>query len=164
MMPHFQASERNIYDELLEADIAEALSAYSGDGKSEKGAIGFILAADVYVYIGDLDETFATSFAALSPGGLFAFTVERLDDVAESARLLEASPVSEAPVSQEDYDKGWKLRFTGRFAHSRPYIEGLAKKYGFEIVVHENIVPRRDNGVDIQGHLVILQKHSEGPR
>jgi predicted TPR repeat methyltransferase len=157
-VPFPQASERHVYDELLEGDIAEALSAYSGDGKSEKGAIGFILAADVFVYIGDLREIFAASIAALSPGGLFAFTVERLDDVAESARLLEANPVSEAPVSQEDYDKGWKLRFTGRFAHSRPYIVGLAEEYGFEVLVHENIVPRRDNGVDIQGHLVVLQK------
>lgn len=98
------------------------------------------------------------SSRALSKGGIFAFTVERLDDVTESRRRAAESPVSEAEVSEADYDKGWKLRFTGRFAHSRPYITALAAEHGFGVVVHEDIVPRRDNGVDIQGHLLVLER------
>ena len=56
--PELQAKERRVYDELIEGDIVEILSAYSGVKTSGKGPLGMVLAADVFVYMGALEEIF----------------------------------------------------------------------------------------------------------
>jgi len=154
-----KATERGIYDELVEGDLVASLDEYGASQGKHKGTyIDMVLAADVFVYIGALEQIFRASAASLRKGGIFAFTVERLETPELEGKRSQASDVNEAPVTQEDYERGWKLRFTGRFAHTRPYIAALAEEHGFIVQVHQDIVPRRDNGVDIQGHLLILEK------
>lgn len=63
------AREKNIYDELIEDDITEALSRFSD--------VDLIIAADVFTYIGDLNPIFKNASDALLSGGLFIFTVEK---------------------------------------------------------------------------------------
>jgi hypothetical protein len=35
-------------------------------------------------------------------------------------------------VTEEDISKGWKLLFSGRFAHTRNYLSNLAEKNSFK--------------------------------
>jgi predicted TPR repeat methyltransferase len=69
----FHAGEKHLYDRLAAADLLEFL-----DEEPEGGA-DLAAAADVFVYIGDLQPVFRAVFRALAPGGLFAFTAQRLD-------------------------------------------------------------------------------------
>lgn len=63
------AREKNIYDELIEADITEALMHFND--------INLIIAADVFTYIGDLAPIFSNAVNVLAAQGLFIFTVEK---------------------------------------------------------------------------------------
>jgi predicted TPR repeat methyltransferase len=64
-----KAQEKNVYDELIEGDLTDAL-------RAESGTLDLVVSADVFVYVGALREVFAGCAAAIRPGGLFAFSVE----------------------------------------------------------------------------------------
>lgn len=68
-----------------------------------------VIAADVFIYVGALDEVFAAVRERLRPTGCFAFSVE----LAEGEEL--------------------QLRPSLRYAHSRAYIERLAQAHGFRV-------------------------------
>jgi predicted TPR repeat methyltransferase len=84
-------------------DCKELIEALGEVGPSSCRAI---LAADTFIYIGDLTEVFNGSARALQPGGLFAFSVESTD--------------------QGDY----RLTVSGRYAHSVAYLRRLAAERG----------------------------------
>ncbi len=67
------AKEKNIYDELVVADIDQALDQYKD--------LDLVLAADVFAYMGELDSIFAKVSQRLNPGGLFAFSVEQTEKI-----------------------------------------------------------------------------------
>ncbi len=69
-----RAREREVYDELVKAE----LTAYLG---GRPGAFDLIVSADTLVYFGSLDAVAAVAARALRPGGQLVFTVEALDDV-----------------------------------------------------------------------------------
>lgn len=95
-----EAKKRGCYARLLQLDAHDALAQYD-----EAGADA-VVAADVFIYIGDLSGIFAATARALSPRGVFAFSVESLQD--------------------GDY----QLQPTGRYAHSLRYIGSLAAAAG----------------------------------
>ena len=64
-----EARRRQVYDDLIVADIETVLAA-------EGPSYGLILSADAMVYLGDLAPTFAGVAKRLSPGGIFLFTCE----------------------------------------------------------------------------------------
>ena len=92
-----------------------------------------IVAADVFVYIGDLDSVFAAAKKSLTPGGHFAFTVE-------------ASP-------EADYF----LQAVRRYAHSKSYLERLARQYQFEIKELDETSTRLESLRPVPSYLAILQ-------
>lgn len=63
------AKEKNMYDQLIQEDITQALTRFS--------SVDFICAADVFTYIGNLECTFKNAHDALKQNGLFIFTVEK---------------------------------------------------------------------------------------
>jgi predicted TPR repeat methyltransferase len=67
-----KAAERNIYDQLVNADILAALN-------ERPLGCDLILAGDVFNYVGDLAAVFAATTRALRPAGFFAFSIERHD-------------------------------------------------------------------------------------
>jgi predicted TPR repeat methyltransferase len=142
--------------------------------------------ADVFVYSGELEGVFKGAAQSLKKGGWFAMTLERLfrnssatADAAGAAdtaggkkkELKEVTIKGEAlgensgeglsakeySVSDEDLKKGWKLQLSGRFAHTEEYVGGLAAANGFKVLYHEHFIPRKDQGLDIPGQLVVLQ-------
>lgn len=123
-----KARERNSYDTLEVGDIAASL-------RSRTGAWDMAIAADVFVYLGDLREVFVACSAALRPGGFFAFSVEAGDD-----------------------GDAFVLRQTGRYAHALRYIRELAATAGFQETGHRHAVVRREHGADVHGHLFLLRR------
>ena len=53
---------------------------------------------------------------------------------------------------------GYVLRSSGRFAHSRSYLEGLAKAHGFAIELNRNIGIRKERGEWIMGDIFALRR------
>ena len=61
----------NLYDEAIAGDVTDAFR--------EKKPISLIVAADSYIYFGDLVPLFESMQEGLSEGGIVAFTLENVD-------------------------------------------------------------------------------------
>jgi len=125
-----QARARGIYDELSQSEIAEFL------GRSAPGSFDLALALDVFVYVGNLEPVMRACAAALAPGGRFVFSVEHLDD------------------AHGDF----KLARTGRYAHSRTYVEGLGAAAGLRLAQSQPTVIRKEDGVPVPGELYAFER------
>lgn len=121
-----RAKERAIYDELHVEDLAATLSRASG--------VDLIVAADVFIYLGALDQTIAACAKALRPGGLLAFSTEKSDgaDVA--------------------------LQPTLRQKHSESYLVGLARANELTVERAEPSILRVDQGESVHGILYLLRR------
>ena len=120
-----KARERGIYDELLCADLTQVL-------KERPAAFDLIVAADVFVYIGDLAAVFAATRVALRPGGRFVFSVESVEG--ESYVLLPSR----------------------RYAHSTRYVEQMAVDHGLSVEALALGELRKERGVPLEGYVVSL--------
>jgi predicted TPR repeat methyltransferase/Flp pilus assembly protein TadD len=120
------AQRRQIYDELICDDLVDFLRRRSGE-------FDIAVAADVFVYIGDLSEVFQAVRRRLRPGGFFCFSVEA--------------------GGQEDFVLGTNLRY----AHSAAYVRKLAEEHGFIPEAIESSVIRHDGGAQVLGHLAVLR-------
>jgi predicted TPR repeat methyltransferase len=123
-----RARERGVYDDLAEAEIVEHLCA-------TEARYQLVLAADVFIYVGDLAAVFDGVHRVLAPCGVFAFSAERADDV-HDFRLLPSS----------------------RYAHSRRYLESLAVRTGFTVRRIEEQPLREDQRLPVAGLYVTLQR------
>jgi predicted TPR repeat methyltransferase len=92
------------------------------------------LLADVCVYLGKLDPVFAAIRQRSRPGALVLFSIE---------------------ISSE---ADFVLRSSGRYAHSRSYIEGLALANAMAIEYQEILGVRKDKGKWINGVIFILKR------
>ena len=128
------ADERKLYDQLVTGDITKEL-------RQHEAACDLILAADVFIYVGGLDQVFKAIGAALKPGGLLAFSIEA-----------------------EEQGDDFVLRPTGRYAHSMAYIGRLAEAFGLREMRLEKSVLRMDKRQPIDGYIVVLGKPEEGAR
>ena len=128
-----QAREKGIYHDLHRSGIVEALAA-------NETAFDLFVAADVLVYVGDLAPLFRAAGQRAAPGALFVFSTE--------------STASE---------KDWELRPTGRYAHSRTYIERLCRETGWHGLGHRRENIRKEKGAWIEGDLYLTQKAVDGP-
>lgn len=122
-----RARRRGVYDELACCDIVEYL-------QGGPGARGLVVAADVFVYLGDLQPVFRAARRALQSGGLFAFSVERQDT--------------------GDY----ALQPSGRYAHSEDYLRALAQAHRYSVHSLARATLRQDEGRDIPGLVAVLAK------
>jgi predicted TPR repeat methyltransferase len=122
-----RARERGIYDELHVEDLGATLA--------RERDVDLIIAADVFIYVGVLEATFAGCASALRAGGRLAFSVERSDtqDVVLQTSL--------------------------RYSHSDAYIRGLASTHGFSVEKAESTVVRLDHeNQPIDGVLYVLRR------
>lgn len=126
-----KARERGVYDQLEVGELGVTLL-----GREQK-SLDLVLAADVFVYIGDLAPVFEAAARALRPKGLFAFSVE---------------------AANAEEGEGYALRQTGRYAHAQVYIDLLAQRYGFEPVSSKGMCTRLDGGQPVAGTLHVLRR------
>lgn len=114
------------YRQVVQADIAEYLA-----GTDERYDLA--AAADVFIYVGDLDAVFAGVRRVLTPGGVFCFSVELAGG-----------------------DAGYELRPSQRYAHSHRYVRELAARHGFAVMefVHEAV--REEQRKPVEGLFAYL--------
>lgn len=135
------AEERGIYDELEVADLQTYLAR-----QGEVAPVDLIVAADVLIYVGALEETARLMAAALRPGGYALFSIERAEDAATAADGGGAQ------------DAGFELRPSGRFAHRPAYVEALAGRHGFELAIVDEATVRREAHQPLPGQLYLWRK------
>jgi predicted TPR repeat methyltransferase len=120
-----QAKRKSIYDTLAHQDMTAALT-----GKT--ATYDLILAADVFVYAGDLAGLIEQAYKALMPSGVITFTVQAITD-------------SDFRLGQDQ-----------RFSHSEEYLRRILARFN-----NVNVTPgsfRRDRDKDVPGFLVVAEK------
>lgn len=122
-----KARERGIYDELVVGDLLAEIARLST-------SFDLVIAADVFVYLGDLRPVFAGVRRVLRPGALFAFSVECSDG------------------------DGYTVRDAGRYAHGTPYLRAVAKNHEFIAMQTHDTVLRKDYEREVPGTLWILRR------
>jgi predicted TPR repeat methyltransferase len=136
------AARRGIYTDLRCEDLITSLA------KAVTADFDLVLAADVFIYVGRLDEVMHEVRRVLRPGGVFAFSAEQLEARQES--------------SVGDMPSEYALNATGRYAHSADYLHRLAQAVGFEIDRHTVEVARIDFSRPITGWVEIWRAPLRG--
>lgn len=126
-----QARQKQVYDELHAVDLIGYLK------QSGAAAFDLLLAADVFIYLGDLAPVFAEARRVLQAGGILAYSTEAADEAGEL---------------------GYRLEVTGRYAHHADHLRGLGERHGFRELHFSSDTIRYNFNQPVAGHLVILQK------
>lgn len=95
-----------------------------------------IYSSDVFVYFGNLDQIIKSAATSLAPGGNIAFSVEIL----------------------EDDTKDYQLYPSGRYAHSRRYIQTCLNRHGLKPLELDSTDIRKQSGNPVKGFLVVAEK------
>jgi predicted TPR repeat methyltransferase len=119
-----EAAKSGAYDLLLAAEGVAVLEA------EPAGSLDVVLAADVLIYIGDAEPLVRAAARALAPGGVLAFTVERLEG-------------GDA--------EGHRLDPTLRFRHADALWPRLARRHGFVLAAMRPEVLRTDQEHPVRG-------------
>ncbi len=123
-----RADERGVYTELAQGDVCQYM-------ENSTSVFDVILSADVFVYIGDLEECFSLVHAHLKPDGLFSFSIE---------------------INQDGKD--YVITSMGRYAQSPDYIRRLSNENNFSEAASEEVVLRHDEGQPVPGLIFVLRK------
>lgn len=122
-----QARKRNIYRRLVAADLIEFLDA-------EKACFDLLLAADVLVYMGGLEDLFAAAFRRACAGALFAFSTE---------------------ISS---DQPWQLKPSGRYAHSPAFVRQQLEAAGWDLLTCEETSIRLESDKPVAGGIFLAAR------
>jgi predicted TPR repeat methyltransferase len=123
-----RARALGVYDRLAHADIADFLAA-------AEDRFDLVVAADVFIYVGDLARVFALLERRMARGA-FCFSVEALGADDADLRLLASL----------------------RYAHAPRYVVRLATQHGFEVAAMERAAVREDQGEPVEGLYVVLRR------
>jgi predicted TPR repeat methyltransferase len=129
-----KAESKGHYDHLAQADLSMPLAASGLFSGMPDHRADLVSAADVLMYLGNLDSVFVIALRLLGSKGLFAFSVEDAD-------------------AQGDF----VLRPSLRYAHSQTYIEGLCKRFGLDILAISKTIIRNDGGKPVSGILFLTR-------
>lgn len=124
-----KAQALGCYRHLVHGDIAEHL-------RATEHRHDLVVAADVFVYIGDLRPVFAGVARVLEAGGLFAFSVEEAADAVPH----------------------FELRASSRYAHAERYLLALTVEHGFTIGRQARTTLRHEQRRPIGGLLMVLAR------
>lgn len=123
-----RARTLGIYDQLEHADVVQFM-------RAPDATFDLLLAADVFIYVGDLQPVFESARRVMAQG-VFCFSVELAPD--------------EGP--------GFQLLPSLRYAHSRRYLLQLAAAHGFESLAMEHGPVRQDQLEPVGGLYVYLRR------
>jgi len=125
-----KARARQVYDELVVGELCAFM-------RDRPQAFDVVISADTLVYFGALHEAGVEARKCLRPGGVLAFTLERLE-----------SGTDEAP---------YRIQPHGRYAHRADYVKETLRTAGFAQVHFKDVVLRRERGQDVNGHLIVAR-------
>jgi predicted TPR repeat methyltransferase len=120
-----EARRSRLYDRLEVGDVVGFLAAEGQESAD------LVIAADVFVYLGDLAPVLSATARALRPEGLVVFTLEA--EAGESFGLAE----------------------TLRFRHSRAYLEAALALAGLRPTSLTDASARKEAGADVPGFVVV---------
>lgn len=116
------------YAKLILADADEALGQLGPD------SFQAVIAADFFIYIGDVASIFRAVRRTLAPRGVFAFSIEGMD-------------------------RGtYRLQPTGRYAHTPDYVWGMAELAGLHEREVRPINIRREKQGFASGYAILLER------
>ena len=92
----------------------------------------YFVSTDVFIYIGDLSDVFRLIKSRNQTGGKLAFSTENYDG------------------------EGFFLEQSGRYSHSKKYIEDLCEEFGYQLQHYENQTLRKHKNQYISGGLYLL--------
>ena len=122
--------EKNVYDELVKAELTDYL-------RDASEVVDLIVSAGALVYFGDLESVVAAAARTLRPNGLFVFTLEHAVGAGAAA----------------DY----RLEWHGRYSHSQAYVEGLLARSGLRAeITHADL--RTESGAPVAGLVIRATK------
>ena len=124
-----RARQHGIYTELRHEDLREVLK------RTPAGSFDYVIANDVFIYVGAIDDIVPAALNALRRGGRLIFSCE----------------------TAADEEGDFVLRPSKRYAHSRAYIEQLCRDAGCARVAFENIDLRQENQVAIPGFIAVAE-------
>ena len=128
------AAARGLYDELHQADAVQHLQALAAAGRR----VELLVAADVFIYLGDLAPLFAAAARVLAPGGLLAFSVEI------------AAP-----------EQPYRLQPSLRYAHGEAALRRLAAAHGLQPLHEERGLLRVEQSQPVVGQYWVLQSGAQ---
>ncbi len=126
-----KAKEKGIYDALYLHDIEKRWPLQQ--------KFHVIYSADCLCYFGDLKVVFQRVRDALHPGGIFGFSVEKAD-------------------TKEVGSKGFVLRRSSRYAHTRHYVEDCLKRVGLVPVTDREVTLRKEANSGVTGFLFCAKR------
>jgi len=121
-----EASQRGVYDELVEGELTDYLRRHTG-------CYDIIAAADTLNYFGALDVVLGAAAGGLRNNGHLVFTLE-------CETTTESSP--------------WRLQPNGRYSHSDVYVRAEVRDAGLDLVSLRRNILRREGMDPVQGWLV----------
>src|SRR5262245_27802826 len=121
------ARSKGLYDRLATDELLRFLRAEADNAAQYH----LVLAADVFVYCGELFAIVAAVARVLAPGGVFGFSVERHDGA------------------------GVRLRETLRYAHSAAHVREALDRAGLAPKILESAATRTEKGVPVDGLVVV---------
>jgi predicted TPR repeat methyltransferase len=124
------ARNTGLYYDLIEQEAVAFLG-------STTERFDLFVAAELLVYLGDLQPLFEQVSHHLLPGGVFVVTTE---------------------VLKEGETGEYVLRASGRYAHDDSYLHRLAKQYGFRTRHFAALDLRREQDGFVRGSLAVFQQ------
>lgn len=121
-----KARETGLYRRVDVGDVRGFLGSYADR------SVDLVLAADVFVYVGALDQVFVQAARVLAPHGLFAFSV------------------------QSTPGEGFELGKDLRYLHSRLYLETRAAANDLRVVACDEASVRQDRGIPVSGLALVM--------
>lgn len=133
-----KAREKRVYDRLAQADLSLSPGASGVFGPDLPFARAeLVSAADVLMYLGELAPLFSITANLIAPGGHFAFSVE-----------------------DAGANEGYVLRTSLRYAHGETYVRERAAAAGFDVLLSQATVIRKDAGEPVHGRLFLARRRS----
>lgn len=124
-----KARQRGVYDALHVADVHTYLSSCQEE-------FDLVLAADVFIYVGELEGVLQGLAGCMPAGSWLAFTVEAAPPQGPGVQLLPSL----------------------RYAHSSTYLQDLAGRHGYTVVAMLDETIRHDQQRPVPGRYVYLQR------
>ncbi|KAF5835990.1 hypothetical protein DUNSADRAFT_6606 [Dunaliella salina] len=163
------------YDRLKVVELVqylqEAAAQMGGTGMPEdeavsqkpegKGLYECVVAADVFVYLGDLRPAFAAAAAVSRKRALFAFSVEAGED--HSSKSKQSTTGAEVLAcggqqQQQQQSQPYSLLPTGRYVHTAQYLRDALNDTGWHVCVLQGGTLRNNGGKPVRGHMCVAAR------